>query len=148
MTYYERNKEKIIEYSKKWKKDNPKKVKLYRKKYSLNNKEKIKIKNKKYRELNSTKPRRLLTKEERMSRRLERRRKINKSRRLKLRVQVFSRDKYTCKICGRKPPEVALQVDHKYPKSKGGLDKMYNYQTLCTECNIGKTDSILTEFKK
>ena len=76
----------------------------------------------------------------------KRNRKI-RARRLRLRFMIFQRDNFTCQYCGRKSPEVILEVDHKYPKSKGGLNKMKNYITSCRECNIGKGDVILDEFK-
>jgi len=70
-----------------------------------------------------------------------------KKRRLKLRFEIFERDNFTCQYCGRKAPNVVLNIDHIYPKSKGGLNKKNNYRTSCSECNIGKRDSILNEFK-
>ena len=50
---------------------------------------------------------------------------------------------FTCQYCGRKAPDVELQIDHKYPKSKGGKDKLDNYVVCCKECNLGKGDVIL-----
>ena len=75
-------------------------------------------------------------------------REKGRMRRLKLRFEVFQRDNFRCIYCGRKPPECILEIDHKYPKSKGGKDKSSNYVTACKECNIGKGDIILNEFKK
>lgn len=34
-----------------------------------------------------------------------------------------------------------LTKDHIYPKSKGGLDDVKNYQVLCEECNTNKSDN-------
>ncbi len=70
-----------------------------------------------------------------------------KKRRLRLRFQIFQRDKFTCQYCGRKVPEIIVEIDHLYPKSKGGLNKIENYATACRDCNLGKGDSILNEFK-
>lgn len=54
---------------------------------------------------------------------------------------VFQRDGFRCVSCGRSANEGAvLHVDHILPKSKGGLDVFDNYQTLCRECNIGKSN--------
>lgn len=36
--------------------------------------------------------------------------------------------------------EVLLTKDHIYPKSKGGLDNIKNYQVLCEKCNNEKQD--------
>jgi len=38
----------------------------------------------------------------------------------KTRFEVFKRDSFTCQHCGRKAPDVVLQVDHLKPVSKGG----------------------------
>lgn len=62
---------------------------------------------------------------------------------LKKRFAILSRDKFTCQYCGRKPPEVVLEIDHIHPKSQGGKDGIGNLVTACRECNSGKRDSIL-----
>jgi len=54
------------------------------------------------------------------------------------RFKTLKRDNYTCQYCGRKSPEVELQVDHIVPRSKGGKDELGNYLTSCRECNMGK----------
>jgi 5-methylcytosine-specific restriction endonuclease McrA len=33
-----------------------------------------------------------------------------------------------------------LEIDHIIPKSKGGVDKLENYQALCNQCNKGKSN--------
>ncbi len=55
----------------------------------------------------------------------------------KLRFEILKRDKFTCQYCGRKAPEVKLEVDHIVPRSKGGK-LMKNLKTACYDCNIGK----------
>ena len=62
----------------------------------------------------------------------------------KLRYQVLKRDNFKCCACGASPakdPAVELHIDHIIPWSKGGETKLQNLQTLCSRCNIGKSDS-------
>ena len=61
----------------------------------------------------------------------------------RLRFEVLQRDNFTCQYCGRKAPDVILQIDHYIPKSKGGKNEKNNYKTACIECNIGKGDMLL-----
>lgn len=56
----------------------------------------------------------------------------------KLRLQVFSRDSFICKYCGRRPPEVALEVDHRISIADGGSNDIENLVTACVDCNRGK----------
>ena len=70
-----------------------------------------------------------------------RRRKTNIPR--GLRHEVFKRDNYTCVECGaRRDDGATLHVDHKIPVSKGGTDELSNLQTLCSDCNLNKSDVI------
>ena len=62
---------------------------------------------------------------------------------LKLRFEVFKRDNFTCQYCGRKTPEVILELEHVIPLSKGGSDDFDNLTTSCFECNRGKGKSLL-----
>jgi hypothetical protein len=64
---------------------------------------------------------------------------------LKLRFKILQRDNFTCHYCGRKAPDVVLQIDHINPKSNGGSYKMENLTTACFDCNQGKKDVILSE---
>ncbi|MFA5772276.1 MAG: HNH endonuclease [Thermoplasmata archaeon] len=62
---------------------------------------------------------------------------------LKLRLNVLKRDNFRCVFCGRSPAThvgVILHIDHKIPFSKGGKTEIGNLQTLCLECNIGKSN--------
>lgn len=63
---------------------------------------------------------------------------------LKLRFCVFQRDNFKCCICGRSPaisPGLELHVDHIKPWAKGGETTLDNLQTLCIDCNLGKSDT-------
>lgn len=54
------------------------------------------------------------------------------------RFYVMYRDKFTCRYCGRKPPEVKLQVDHIISESDGGTVEPENLVAACVDCNTGK----------
>lgn len=62
---------------------------------------------------------------------------------LRLRFLVMQRDNFKCCACGASPakdPSVELHIDHIIPWSKGGETVMDNLQTLCSKCNLGKSD--------
>lgn len=65
----------------------------------------------------------------------------------KMRITVFRRDNFSCQICGRNPPNhgVTIEVDHIFPISKGGENDIGNLETLCQDCNRGKSASVLWE---
>ena len=70
--------------------------------------------------------------------------KISRKISEKLRYQVLKRDNFKCCACGASPaknPSVELHIDHIIPYSKGGETTLDNLQTLCSKCNIGKSDS-------
>lgn len=63
---------------------------------------------------------------------------------IKLRFEILLRDNFTCQYCGRKSPEVILEVDHIFPRAKGGeLLNKDNLITACFECNRGKGDCLI-----
>ena len=64
---------------------------------------------------------------------------------LRLRFKVLARDHFKCCICGASPAKdssVELHVDHITPWSKGGETVLDNLQTLCSKCNLGKSNLI------
>lgn len=64
---------------------------------------------------------------------------------LRLRFKVLQRDNFKCCACGKSPAtdsNVELQVDHIMPYAKGGETEIDNLQTLCKQCNSGKSDWI------
>jgi len=61
----------------------------------------------------------------------------------RLRFLVMRRDHFKCKNCGRSPatdPKIILHVDHVRAWTNGGKTVLENLQTLCSKCNIGKSD--------
>lgn len=69
---------------------------------------------------------------------------------MKLRFEVFKRDNFTCRYCGRnvKEDKIKLHCDHISPKNKGGKDVLNNLVTACMECNLGKKDVLLENMIK
>ena len=54
------------------------------------------------------------------------------------RVNVFSRDRYTCQYCGRNPQRSELNLDHVVPRSQGGRTTWENVVCCCVACNRRK----------
>jgi|SRR5699024_6269806 len=57
----------------------------------------------------------------------------------KTRFEVFKRDSFTCQYCGKKAPNVILEIDHIKPVKEGGDNSILNLVTSCFECNRGKS---------
>ena len=69
--------------------------------------------------------------------------KTNREPNLRLRFLVLKRDNFKCCACGASPakdPAVELHIDHITPWVKGGETIIENLQTLCQNCNLGKSD--------
>lgn len=54
------------------------------------------------------------------------------------RFDVFQRDRFTCRYCGKTPGETELQIDHILPIASGGSNSVLNLITSCRLCNAGK----------
>jgi hypothetical protein len=68
-----------------------------------------------------------------------------------IRARVLERDGYKCRKCGWMPGDAVplkkgsdrpvfrtLEIDHIWPKSRGGADAEENFQVLCSTCNARK----------
>lgn len=74
---------------------------------------------------------------------VENKHKTSRNINARLRFKVLQRDNFKCCACGASPakdPSVELHVDHIIPWSKGGETVIENLQTLCSKCNLGKSD--------
>lgn len=63
----------------------------------------------------------------------------------RLRFKVMQRDNFKCKACGRSPAtngDIILHVDHIKAWANGGETVLENLQTLCSVCNVGKSNEI------
>ncbi len=62
---------------------------------------------------------------------------------LRLRWTILKRDNFSCRKCGCSPaknPSIILHVDHIIPWSKDGETVIDNLETLCEQCNLGKSN--------
>lgn len=63
-----------------------------------------------------------------------------------VRRMVYARDGYACRYCGRKRGHaVRLELDHFYPRARGGTDDPANLVTACRACNRAKGVRILRD---
>jgi len=61
------------------------------------------------------------------------------------RFEIFARDGFRCRYCGRTPQEdgIKLCVEHIIPKTQGGANTTANYITACYNCNTSKKNRAL-----
>ena len=70
--------------------------------------------------------------------------RTRRSMSLSTRYEVLKRDSFRCGKCGRTPATekgVQLHVDHIKAWANGGETVLDNLQTLCSDCNLGKSDN-------
>lgn len=56
------------------------------------------------------------------------------------RQNLFRRDDHTCQYCGVNLPGSKLQVEHVFPRSRGGGNSWENCVAACDACNSHKAD--------
>lgn len=61
-----------------------------------------------------------------------------------VRFSVLERDSFRCRYCGAGPDNAELHIDHVVPVSVGGGNDMENLVTACANCNLGKSDLLLS----
>ncbi len=64
---------------------------------------------------------------------------------LSLRYAVLKRDNFRCVKCGRSPalsPGIVLHIDHNQAWANRGETVLENLQTLCSDCNLGKSNRL------
>lgn len=61
------------------------------------------------------------------------------------RLNVYSRDNFSCQYCGNKFPWKDLSFDHVFPRSSGGRTEWLNIVTACKKCNCRKGDRTCDE---
>ena len=76
-----------------------------------------------------------------MSRTTNNRKSIPKT----VRFEVLKRDKFTCQYCGRSAPNIVLHIDHINPVANDGGNEITNLVTSCRDCNLGKSDKLLSD---
>ena len=54
------------------------------------------------------------------------------------RLNIFSRDRFTCQYCGRNPQRSELNLDHVIPRAQGGRTTWENVVCCCVSCNRRK----------
>jgi hypothetical protein len=62
---------------------------------------------------------------------------------LRLRYKILKRDNFSCVVCGASPAKnskVELHLDHIVAWNRGGETTEENLTTLCSKCNLGKSD--------
>jgi len=65
----------------------------------------------------------------------------------KLRYEILERDQRKCLWCGRTAVDgVQLHIDHVVPESFGGKTSFENLGTLCSHCNIGKSNEFCGQY--
>jgi 5-methylcytosine-specific restriction endonuclease McrA len=56
------------------------------------------------------------------------------------RINIYTRDRFTCQYCGARFPAEDLTFDHVVPRSAGGRTSWDNIVTACVPCNALKAN--------
>lgn len=66
--------------------------------------------------------------------------KVPHKRPIPSRRNIFTRDGFKCLYCGAPASKVTLELEHIYPRSRGGLSSWDNLCSACRSCNQKKRD--------
>jgi hypothetical protein len=66
---------------------------------------------------------------------------------LAVRFEILQRDSYSCQFCGRRPPDVTLEVERLRPLLEGGSLSQANLITVCGECSVGRRAAMAKGFR-
>ncbi len=64
-----------------------------------------------------------------------------------LRYRILKKAGGRCALCGATKKETTLHIDHILPRSRGGSNEESNLQVLCFQCNLGKSNKDMTDFR-
>lgn len=64
-----------------------------------------------------------------------------------IRIQVWEKYNNKCAYCGTFIDFKKMQIDHIFPKIKGGIDNITNYNPSCRQCNFYKRTFLIEEFR-
>lgn len=68
---------------------------------------------------------------------------VDKGKIVVSKYDIYERDGYVCIYCGEEVHQAILEVDHIFPKVKGGKNTVSNVVTSCNVCNGAKSGKIL-----
>lgn len=67
----------------------------------------------------------------------------------KLLAAVYEKTDGHCWYCGAElPPFSNWEIDHQMPRSKGGVNDLWNLVAACRQCNARKSDMMLGEYEE
>lgn len=65
-----------------------------------------------------------------------------------VRNYISQRDNYQCRSCGKREPEIKLEIDHIIPIAHSGSNDISNLQSLCRHCNQQKKHHFDQRFRR
>ncbi|MCD4751897.1 MAG: HNH endonuclease [Anaerolineaceae bacterium] len=66
----------------------------------------------------------------------------------KVREIIYQKYDGHCAYCGQEIAMKEMQVDHRTPKTRMGVNDVENYEPSCRQCNYYKSNFLLEQFRK